>query len=70
MVFSSPTCQLDRVNSRATTDDPVRIDRPNMVLTGIGGEWDGNKSSMVIRSNVCVIISGGQPIVGGQQKQP
>ena len=69
MVFSSPTCLLDRANSHATTDDRVRIDRENMVLTGIGGEWDGNKSSLVIRSNVCVVISGPQPIVGEQQKQ-
>ena len=70
MVFSSPTCVLDRANSHATTDDHVRIDRENMVLTGIGGEWDGTKSSMVIRSNVCVIITNGQQIFGEQPKQP
>jgi hypothetical protein len=70
MVFSSPTCLLDRANSHATTDDRVRIDRENMVLTGVGGEWDGAKSSMVIRSNVCVIISNGQQVFGEQQKQP
>ncbi|MGO9243336.1 MAG: HAD hydrolase family protein [Verrucomicrobiia bacterium] len=70
MVFSSPTCLLDRANNHATTADPVRIDRENMVLTGIGGEWDGNTSSMVIRSNVCVIITNGQQSVGGPLKQP
>jgi len=70
MVFSSPTCVLDRANSHATTEDHVRIDRENMVLTGIGGEWDGTKSAMTIRSNVCVIISNGQQIFGEQQKQP
>jgi hypothetical protein len=70
MVFSTPTCLLDRANSHATTDDHVRIDRENMVLTGIGGEWDGEKSSMVIRSNVCVVISSGQPAVVEQPKQP
>jgi hypothetical protein len=70
MVFSSPTCLLDRVNNHATTDDRVRIDRENMVLTGVGGEWDGNKSSLVIRSNVCVVISGPQPVLGEQPKQP
>jgi hypothetical protein len=70
MVFSSPTCLLDRANNHASTADHVRIDRENMVLTGIGGEWDGNKSSMVIRSNVCVIIGNGQPILGDQPKQP
>ena len=70
MVFSSPTCLLDRVNNHATTADAVRIDRENMVLTGIGGEWDGNTTSMVIRSNVCVVITNGQQNLGGQPKQP
>jgi 3-deoxy-D-manno-octulosonate 8-phosphate phosphatase (KDO 8-P phosphatase) len=70
MVFSSPTCLLDRANNRATTQDHVRIDRENMVLTGIGGDWDGNKSSMVIRSNVCVIITNGQQVFGEPPKQP
>ncbi len=70
MVFSSPTCLLDRANSHATTDDHVRIDRENMVLTGIGGEWNGATSSMVIRSNVCVIITSGQQVFGEPPKQP
>jgi 3-deoxy-D-manno-octulosonate 8-phosphate phosphatase (KDO 8-P phosphatase) len=70
MVFSSPTCLLDRMNSHATTDDPVRIDRENMVVTGIGGEWDGSNSSMVIRSNVVVVISNGQQLLMEQPKQP
>ena len=70
MVFSSPTCLLDRANNHATTQDHVRIDRENMVLTGIGGEWDGNTSSMVIRSNVCVIITNGQQVFGEPPKQP
>ena len=70
MVFTSPTCLLDRMNSHATTVDHVRIDRENMVLTGIGGEWDGNTTSMVIRSNVCVVITNGQQNLGGQPKQP
>ena len=70
MVFSSPTCLLDRSNNRATTQDHVRIDRENMVLTGIGGEWDGNASSIVIHSNVFVIITNGQQIFGEPPKKP
>jgi 3-deoxy-D-manno-octulosonate 8-phosphate phosphatase (KDO 8-P phosphatase) len=70
MVFSSPTCLLDRANSHATTQDHVRIDRENMVLTGIGGEWNGSTSTMIIRSNVCVIITNGQQIFGEPPKQP
>ena len=70
MVFSSPTCLLDRSNNRATTDDRVRIDRQNMVLTGVGGEWNGNDSTLVIHSNVMVVISNGQQLLGGQPKHP
>ena len=70
MVFSSPTCRLDRANNHATTQDHVRIDRENMVLTGIGGEWSGDTSSMIIRSNVCVIITNGQQIFGEPPKKP
>ena len=68
MVFSSPTCVLDRMNNHASTDDRVRIDRENMVLTGIGGEWDGNTASMTIRSNVVVVITNAQPIFVEQPK--
>jgi 3-deoxy-D-manno-octulosonate 8-phosphate phosphatase (KDO 8-P phosphatase) len=70
MVFTTPTCVLDRANNHATTTDHVRIDRENMVLTGIGGEWDGNTTSMIIRSNVCVVITNGQQFLGGPAKQP
>jgi 3-deoxy-D-manno-octulosonate 8-phosphate phosphatase (KDO 8-P phosphatase) len=68
MVFSSPTCLLDRLNNHATTDDRVRIDRENMVVTGIGGEWNGNTTSMVIHSNVCVVITNGPQVLGEQPK--
>jgi 3-deoxy-D-manno-octulosonate 8-phosphate phosphatase (KDO 8-P phosphatase) len=70
MVFTTPTCLLDRANNHATTTDHVRIDRENMVMTGIGGEWNGNTTSMIIRSNVCVIITNGQQSLGGPPKQP
>lgn len=56
VVFTSPTCLLDRFNNRATTDDPVRIEREDVVVTGIGGDWDGTTSSLSIHSNVHVII--------------
>jgi lipopolysaccharide export system protein LptC len=56
MVFTTPVCVLDRANNRAATDAPVRIERTNMVVTGIGGDWDGSTGSINIRSNVQVII--------------
>jgi len=59
MVFTSPVCLLDRVNNRAATDAPVRIERENMIVTGIGGDWDGSKSSLIVRSNVQVILKSG-----------
>lgn len=59
MVFTTPVCVLDRANNRAATDAPVRIERETMVLTGIGGDWDGNKGSLIIRSNVQVIMKNG-----------
>jgi hypothetical protein len=59
MVFTTPVAVLDRVNNRAATDAPVRIERATMIVTGIGGDWDGNQGSFIIRSNVQVILKGG-----------
>jgi lipopolysaccharide export system protein LptC len=59
MVFTTPVAVLDRANNRAATDAPVRIERPTMTVTGIGGDWDGNKGSFIIRSNVQVILKSG-----------
>jgi hypothetical protein len=59
MVFTSPVCLLDRANNRAATDAPVRIERAAMVVTGIGGDWDGLTGSITVRSNVQVIMKSG-----------
>jgi lipopolysaccharide export system protein LptC len=59
MVFTAPIAVLDRANNRAATDAPVRIERASMILTGIGGDWDGNQGSFIIRSNVQVILKSG-----------
>jgi lipopolysaccharide export system protein LptC len=69
VVFTSPTCLLDRFNNRATTDDPVRIERDNVVVTGIGGDWDGATSSLSIHSNVQVIIVN-KPQVAAPESKP
>ncbi len=69
LVFTSPVCLLDRVNNRAATDAPVRIERANMIMTGIGGDWDGNHSSLTIRSNVQVIIKNAEAL-SAQESQP
>jgi 3-deoxy-D-manno-octulosonate 8-phosphate phosphatase (KDO 8-P phosphatase) len=59
MVFLSPRCLLDRAKNRATTEAPVRIERENMTITGIGGDWDGDKATVNIRSNTQMTLRGG-----------
>jgi len=63
MVFTSPTALLDRVNKHATTDAPVKIERDNMIVTGIGGEWTDTNSSFIVRSNVRVILTGSNTLI-------
>jgi len=58
LVFTTPICVLDRANSRAATDAPVRLERENMTLTGIGGEWSGSNTTIIVRHNVQMIITG------------
>jgi len=59
MVFTSPRCVVDRAHNRAMTDAPVRVERDNMMITGIGGEWDGNKSVLNIHSNTQMVLRSG-----------
>jgi len=59
MVLTTPRCVVDRARNRATTDAPIRVERDNMVITGIGGEWDGNKGEVNIRSNTQMVVRGG-----------
>ncbi len=59
MVLSSPTCVLDRLNKRAETDDPVRIERKDLVVTGNGAEWTDESSTFIVRSNVRVVLTNG-----------
>ena len=56
-VFTTPVCVLDRANRRAATDAPVRLERENMTLTGIGGEWSGSNTTILVRHNVQMIIN-------------
>jgi len=58
LVFTAPTCTLDRLNKRGHTDAPVRLERDNVVVTGTGANWQSDTSSFVVHSNVHVVISG------------
>ena len=64
MVFTSPSCVLDRANDRAATDAPVRIERDNMIVTGIGGDWDGKISTLAVRREVQVVLKNGSGLLG------
>lgn len=61
LVFSAPQCTLDRFNRRGHTDAPVRLERPNVVVTGTGADWVAESSSFVVHSNVQVVISAPAP---------
>lgn len=58
MVFTSPRCLLDREHNSAKTDAPVRVERDNMIITGIGGDWDSASSSVNIHSNTQMVVRG------------
>ena len=66
-VFTTPVCVLDRANSHAATDVPVRLERTGMILTGLGGEWTGSNTIVFIRHKVQVIIKD-NPLFSTQKK--
>ena len=68
LVFTSPVCLLDRASNRATTDAPVRIERSNMIVTGVGGVWDGKASTLDVRSNVQVVVKNGGELLAKKDK--
>lgn len=55
-VFTSTRCLLDRAKGRATTDAPVRFERGDMIVTGVGADWDSQVTQVTVRSNVQVVI--------------
>jgi 3-deoxy-D-manno-octulosonate 8-phosphate phosphatase (KDO 8-P phosphatase) len=63
MVFSAPTCVLDRINRRATTDADVRIERPGMIVTGTGADWNDDTKLFTVRSNVTVEVQNAGPVL-------
>ena len=64
MVFTSPDCWLDQVNKQATTDAPVRIEHGNVVIIGVGADWNSASRSFVVRSNVQTVITGNISLFG------
>jgi 3-deoxy-D-manno-octulosonate 8-phosphate phosphatase (KDO 8-P phosphatase) len=64
MVFTSPDCWLDQVNKNATTDAHVRIEHGNIVITGVGADWNSVTRSFIVRSNAQMIISDNISLMG------
>lgn len=58
LIFTTPILVLDRANNRAATDAPVRIERDNLILTGVGGEWSGSNTTVTVLKNVQTVITG------------
>ncbi|MCG3150518.1 MAG: hypothetical protein PCFJNLEI_04004 [Verrucomicrobiae bacterium] len=69
LIFTTAILVLDRANSRAATDAPVRIERDNLVLTGLGGEWSGSNTEVRILNNVQMVITGA-PLLPPQGTKP
>lgn len=57
LIFTTPVCVLDRAHNRAATDAPVRVEREGMIMTGIGGDWNGSNTTVNVHSNVQVQIT-------------
>lgn len=58
MVFTTPTCTVDQVKKRGATASPVKLERPDMIVTGVGGTWNDSKKLITINSNVRVVLTG------------
>lgn len=64
IVFSAPTCLLDRANRQASADSAMRVEGATLVVTGNGWMWNGDKSSFVVSNNVRMVISGSTGLFG------
>lgn len=60
MRVTSPRCVYNRNSGSATSDAPVRIARDNMVVTGIGFEWNNKDQRLVILRDAKVVLKEAQ----------
>ena len=58
MVFTTPTCIVDQVKKRGSTASPVKLERPDMTVTGVGGTRNDSQKLFTINSNVRVVLTG------------
>lgn len=60
MRVTSPRCIYNRNTGSATSAAPVRIARDNMVVTGIGFEWNNKDQRLVILGDAKVVLKEAQ----------
>lgn len=60
MRVTSPRCVYNRNSGSATSAAPVRIARDNMVVTGMGFEWNNKDQRLVILGDAKVVLKEAQ----------
>jgi hypothetical protein len=56
MTVTAPHCKYNQRRGLAESDSDVRIERENMVVTGIGFIWSGKEESFLIRQKAKVVL--------------
>ncbi len=56
MVMEADRCWFNRMTGRVDSDGPVRMDRGDMEVTGIGMEWKSDEKKLRLYSNVRVVL--------------
>ncbi len=59
MVMEADRCWYNRTTGRIDSDGPVRMDRGDMEVTGVGMEWEAGEQKLRLFSNVRVVLKGG-----------
>jgi hypothetical protein len=58
MVMEADNCWYNRATGRLSSDGPVRMDRGDMEVTGVGMEWKADEQKLRLHSRVRVVLKG------------
>lgn len=56
MRVTAPQCDYDQKDKTADSDSSVRIARGNMIVTGVGFEWDAKNEKLIIHNEAKVVL--------------
>jgi len=59
MIMEADRCWFNRATGRLDSDGPVRMDRGDMEVTGVGMEWKAEEQKLRLYSEVRVVLKGG-----------